>query len=168
MSNKKVKLKSIDNKIYEVPIDILRKVKLISGLVEQASDEGKIILLREVEGNQLEQILKYLKHYKNFEPKKIPKPFPERTDEKFLKGILNDEWTFNFIQSLSLDEAISIVNGAHYLRIKGLLRILAAKLSYEMCNCNVEEAREKFGIECDMTEEEIERIDRIYTAKNLK
>ena len=168
MSNKKVKLKSIDNKIYEVPIDILRKVKLISGLVEQASDEGKIILLREVEGNQLEQILKYLKHYKNFEPKKIPKPFPERTDEKFLKGILNDEWTFNFIQSLSLDEAISIVNGAHYLRIKGLLRILAAKLSYEMCNCNVEEAREKFGIECDMTEEEIERIDRIYTEKNLK
>ena len=168
MSYKKVKLKSIDNKIYEVPIDILRKAKLISGLVEQASDEGKIILLREVEGKHLEQILKYLKHYKNFEPKKIPKPFPERTDEKFLRGILNDEWTFNYIQSLSLDEAISIVNGADYLRIKGLLRILAAKLSYEMSNCDVEEAREKFGIECDMTEEEVERIDRIYAAKGLK
>ena len=161
MSNRKVKLKTSDKKIYEVPIDILRKAKLISGLVEQASDEGKIILLREVEAKHLEQIIQYLKHYKNFEPKKIPKPFPERTDESFFRGILNDEWTFNFIQGLSIDEAVSIVNGAHYLRIKGLLRILAAKFSYEMCNCDVEEAREKFGIKCDMTEEEVARIDRI-------
>ena len=161
MSYRKVKLKTSDKKIYEVPIDILRKAKLISGLVEQASDESKIILLREVEGKHLEQILQYLKHYKNFEPKKIPKPFPERTDESFFRGILNDEWTFNYLQGFSIEEAVSIVNGAHYLRIKGLLRILAAKFAYETCNCDVEEAREKFGIECDMTEEEVARIDRI-------
>ena len=161
MYNRKVKLKTSDKKIYEVPIDILRKAKLISGLVEQASDESKIILLREVEGKHLEQILQYLKHYKNFEPKKIPKPFPERTDESFFRGILNDEWTFNYLQGFSIEEAVPIVNGAHYLRIKGLLRILAAKFAYETCNCDVEEAREKFGIECDMTEEEVARIDRI-------
>ena len=161
MSYRKVKIKNSDKKIYEVPIDILRKAKLISGLVEQASDESKIILLREVEGKHLEQILQYLKHYKNFEPKKIPKPFPERTDESFFRGILNDEWTFNYLQGFSIEEAVSIVNGAHYLRIKGLLRILAAKFAYETCNCDVEEAREKFGIECDMTEEEVARIDRI-------
>ena len=168
MSLKKVKLKSIDNKIFEVPIDILRKVKLISGIVEQARDEGKIILLREIEGKQLEQVIQYVKHYKNFEPKKIPKPFPERTDEKFLRGILNDDWTFNFLQGLTLEEAVSLVNGAHYLRIKGLLNILAAKLSYEMCNCEIEEARAKFGIECDMTEEEIEAFDKYYEHKLLK
>ena len=161
MSCRKVKIKTSDKKIYEVPIDILRKAKLISGLVEQASDESKIILLREVEGKHLEQILQYLKHYKNFEPKKIPKPFPERTDESFFRGILNDEWTFNYLQGFSIEEAVPIVNGAHYLRIKGLLRILAAKFAYETCNCDVEEAREKFGIECDMTEEEVARIDRI-------
>ena len=161
MSYRKVKIKTSDKKIYEVPIDILRKAKLISGLVEQASDENKIILLREVEGKHLEQILQYLKHYKNFEPKKIPKPFPERTDESFFRGILNDEWTFNYLQGFSIEEAVPIVNGAHYLRIKGLLRILAAKFAYETCNCDVEEAREKFGIECDMTEEEVARIDRI-------
>ncbi len=162
MSYRKVKIKTSDKKIYEVPIDILRKAKLISGLVEQASDESKIILLREVEGKHLEQILQYLKHYKNFEPKKIPKPFPERTDESFFRGILNDEWTFNYLQGFSIEEAVSIVNGAHYLRIKGLLRILAAKSAYETCNCDVEEAREKFGIECDMTEEEVARIDIIF------
>ena len=38
--------------------------------------------------------------------------------------------------------------------------IIAAKLAHEKCNCTVEEARQKFGIECDMTEEEIAEIDK--------
>ena len=36
-----------------------------------------------------------------------------------------------------------------------------------MCNCEVEDAREKFGIECDMTEEEVKRIDRICAQTPL-
>ena len=129
-------------------------------MIDQASDENKIILLWEVKGKYLEQILNYLKHYKNFEPKKKPRPFPERTDENFLRGVLNDEWTFIFLQKFSLEESISIVNAAHYLQIKGLLRIFAAKLAHEMCNCDVEEQRRKFGIECDFTEEELAEYDK--------
>ena len=145
----KVKLKSIDNKIFEVPIGLLKKVKLISGIIEQASDEKKIILLREVESKDLKSVLEYLNHYKNFEPKKIPKPFPEKTDDAFLRKILNDDWTFNFLKQFSLDEIISIVNCANYLKIDGLIRILTAKLAHEMCNCDVEEARRKFALDCD-------------------
>ena len=145
----KVKLKSIDNKIFEVPIDILKKVNFISGIVEQASEEKKIILLREVESKDFEKILDYLNHYKNFEPKKIPKPFPERTDDTFLRKILNDDWTFNFLKQFTLDETISIVNCANYLEIEGLTNILSAKLAHEMCNCDIEEARRKFEIEPD-------------------
>ena len=37
---------------------------------------------------------------------------------------------------------------------------MAARLAHEMCNCEDEEARRKFGIECDMTEEEIAEIDK--------
>ena len=33
-------------------------------------------------------------------------------------------------------------------------------MAHEMCNCEIEEARQKFGIECDMTEEEIAEIDQ--------
>ena len=150
----KVKLKSIDNKIFEVPIGLLKKVKLISGIVEQASDEKKIILLREVESKDLKSVLEYLNHYKNFEPKKIPKPFPEKTDDSFLRKILNDDWTFNFLKQFSLDETISIVNCANYLEIDGLIRILTAKLAHEMCNCDVEEARRKFALNCDNNTDE--------------
>ena len=94
------------------------------------------------------------------EPKEIPKPFPERTDDEFLKGILNDQWTFDFVQGISLEDHINLVNAANYLQIDGLINIIAAKLAHEMCNCEVEEARKKFGIECDMTEEEIAEIDK--------
>ena len=56
----------------------------------------------------MERIIEYLKHYKDIEPKEIPKPFPERTGDAFLRSILNDDWTFDYIQSMTLDEAINL------------------------------------------------------------
>ena len=160
MESKIVKLKSKDNQIYEVSIDLLEKAKLISGIVEDASDEDDTIFLREIDEINLIRIIDYLVHYQKEEPKEIPKPFPERTDDAFLRSILNDDWTFDFLQNMTLEEAINLVNAADYLQIDGLINILAAKLAHEMCNCEVEEARRKFGIECDMTEEEIAEYDK--------
>ena len=160
MESKIVKLKSKDNQIYEVSIDLLEKAKLISGIVEDASDEDDTIFLREIDEINLIRIIDYLVHYQKEEPKEIPKPFPERTDDAFLRSILNDDWTFDFLQNMTLDEGINLINAANYLEINGLINILAAKLAHEMCNCEVEEARKKFGIEGDMTEEEIAEYDK--------
>ena len=160
MESRIVKLKSKDNQIYEVSIDLLEKAKLISGIVEDASDEDDTIFLREIDEINLIRIIDYLVHYQKEEPKEIPKPYPERTDDAFLRSILNDDWTFDYIQNMTLEEAIDLVNAANYLEIGGLISILAAKLAHEMCNCEVEEARRKFGIECDMTEEEIAEYDK--------
>ena len=160
MESKIVKLKSKDNQIYEVSIDLLEKAKLISGIVEDASDEDDTIFLREIDEINLIRIIDYLVHYQKEEPKEIPKPYPERTDDAFLRSILNDDWTFDFLQNMTLDEGINLINAANYLEINGLINILAAKLAHEMCNCEVEEARRKFGIECDMTEEEIAEYDK--------
>ena len=160
MESKIVKLKSKDNQIYEVSIDLLEKAKLISGIVEDASDDDDTIFLREIDEINLIRIIDYLVHYQKEEPKEIPKPFPDRTDDAFLRSILNDDWTFDFLQNMTLDEGINLINAANYLEINGLINILAAKLAHEMCNCEVEEARRKFGIECDMTEEEIAEYDK--------
>ena len=160
MESGEVKLKSSDGKIFEVPIDILQKSKLFADINQSDEDEENEIELKEVDGKNLERIIEYLKHYKDIEPKEIPKPFPDRTDDAFLRSILNDDWTFDYIQSMTLDEAINLVNAANYLQIDGLINILTAKLSHEMCNCDVEEQRRKFGIECDMTEEEIAENDK--------
>ena len=160
MESGEVKLKSSDGKIFEVPIDILQKSKLFTDINQNDEDEENEIELKEVDGKNLERIIEYLKHYKDIEPKEIPKPFPERTDDAFLRSILNDDWTFDYIQSMTLEEAINLINAANYLQIDGLQNILAAKIAHEICNCEVEEARRKFGIECDMTEEEIAEYDK--------
>ena len=150
-----VKLKSSDGKLYEVPYDVIKKSKLL----ENSNEDENVILLNEIDSKNFDLVLKYLNHFKDKEPKEIPKPFPERTDEEFFRSILDDDWTYNFLQ-MSIEDAISLVNAADFLQLDGLINLLAAKLAHEMCNCEVEEARRKFGIECDMTEEEIEEYDK--------
>ena len=155
MESRKVKLITSDNVTREVDVNLLKKCILLKD-----NQGGEEVILNEVDAKNLDLIIQYLEHYKDMEPKEIPKPFPERTDEEFLKGILNDEWTYNYLTNQSLEDLINLVNAANYLQIDGLINIIAAKLAHEMCNCEVEEARKKFGIECDMTDEEIAEIDK--------
>jgi hypothetical protein len=150
-----VKLISSDNVMKEVDIDILKKSKLLEDF-----GEGEVIHLKEVDNKNLELIIKYLEHYKNMEPKEIPKPFPDRTDDEFFRGILNDDWTFDFLKNISLEDTINLTNAANFMQIDGLINILAAKVAHEMCNCEIEEARNKFEIQGDLTEEELAEIDK--------
>ena len=158
MEEKNVKLMSSDGKIYEVPDTILKKSNLLKELT--TDNEGEVITLKEVNEECLKRIIEYLYHYKDFEPKEVPKPFPENCDANFLRSILNDEWTFNYLNNLSIDEAIDMINAANYLQIDGLINILATKLGYELSNCSVEEAKQKFQIPDDLTPEEIEEYDK--------
>ena len=158
MEEKNVKLMSSDGKIYEVPDTILKKSTLLKELT--TDNEGEVITLKEVNEECLKRVIEYLYHYKDFEPKEVPKPFPENCDANFLRSILNDEWTFNYLNNLSNGEAIDMINAANYLQIDGLINILATKLGYELSNCSVEEAKQKFQIEDDLTPEEIEEYDK--------
>ena len=158
MEGKNVKLMSSDGKIYEVPDTILKKSTLLKELT--TDNEGEVITLKEVNEECLKRIIEYLYHYKDFEPKEVPKPFPENCDANFLRSILNDEWTFNYLNNLSNDKAIDMINAANYLQIDGLINLLSAKLAYELSNCSEEEARQKFQIEEDLTPEEIEEFDK--------
>ena len=157
------KIKTSDFKVYEIPCDYFMKSKLLSGLIDDYDGDDDEIPLNEVDSKKFELIIDYLVHYKDKEPKEIPKPFPERTDEEFLKGILDNNdnnWTYYFISKLSIEEAFNLINCSFYLQIEGLVNLLAAKIAHEMCNCEVEEARRKFGIECDLSEEEIAEYDK--------
>ena len=155
MESNTVILISSDNITREVDPDILKKAKLF-----EDCRGGDKIPLNDIDSKNLDLIIKYLEHYKDMEPKEIPKPFPENTDDSFFRGILNDDWTFNYLNNLSVADAVNLTNAANYLMIDGLINILAAKLAYEMINCDIEEARQKFGIEADLTEEEIAEIDK--------
>ena len=158
MEGKNVKLMSSDGKIYEVPDTILKKSTLLKELT--TDNEGEVITLKEVNEECLKRVIEYLYHYKDFEPKEVPKPFPENCDANFLRSILNDEWTFNYLNNLSIAEAIDMINAANYLQIDGLTNLLSAKLAYELSNCSDEEVKQKFHIEDDLTPEEKEEFDK--------
>ena len=154
MEDKKIKLKSSDGQIFEVKEKCLlrsnyyKQIKDISNLDEE-------LPLNEIDSKNLEKIIEYLNHYENVEPKEIPKPLPGPD----LKLVL-DEWDYNYIITLSLQEMVELINAANALDVGELVTLSSARLAAEMINCEVEEARKKFGIETDMTKEEMDEYDK--------
>ena len=114
------------------------------------------ISLKEINSKTLKKIIEYLKHYSGGEkPKEIPKPLSSGDLKSFLS-----EFDFNFISSISLQDCVDLVNSADYLKIPGLCDLVCVRLASEMINCEVEEAKAKFNVECEMTPEEIEEYEK--------
>ena len=149
-----LKLKSSDEKIFEIDEICLKRSNFFMSL-KDILNLNEEIDIKNVDSKTLYKIIDYLKHYQNEEPKFIPKPLPGPD----LKPILG-EWDYNYIIPISLEESIDLVNAADYLGIRGLVNLTSARLASEMINCPIEEARAKFGIVPDMTEEEMAEYDR--------
>ena len=149
------KLKSSDGKIFEVDEKILNTSKFFKELIIDYPQPDQEITINQVDGKNIEKIIEYLKHYENEKPKEIPKPLPNND----IKSVLS-EWDYNFINPLSIADLIDLINAANFLNIDDLVALTAAKLAAEMLTGTIEEVREKFGIKCDMTEEEIAEVDK--------
>ena len=149
------KLKSSDGKVFEVNEKILNTSKFFKDLIIDYPQPDQEITINQVDGKVLEKIIEFLKHYENEKPKEIPKPLPNND----LKSILS-EWDYNYINPLSIADLIDLINAANFLNIDDLVALTAAKLAAEMLTGTIEEVREKFGIKCDMTEEEIAEVDK--------
>ena len=149
------KLKSKDGQIFEVDEKCFAKSSVLKGLVNDFPDAESELPTNEVDGKTLSIVIEYLKHYEKEEPKDIPKPLPSAD----LKPILS-KWDYDYISPLSLETCIDLVNAANYLGINELVNLTSARLASEMINCSIEEARAKFGIFPDMTEEEMAEYDK--------
>ena len=149
------KLKSKDGKLFEVEEKILKGSEFLAKLINDFPNDNEELNIAEVDSKILSKIIDYLKHYETEKPKEIPKPLPSPD----LKPLLS-EWDYNFITPIPLDQTIDLINAANYLNIGDLVNLCSGRLAYEMINCTVEEARKKFGIDSDMTEEEMREIDK--------
>ena len=149
------KFKSSAGKTFEVNEKILSTSKFFKDLINDYPQPDQEITINQVDGKNIEKIIEYLKHYETEKPKEIPKPLPNND----LKSILS-EWDYNFINPLSIADLIDLINAANFLDIGDLVALTAAKLAAEMLTGTIEEVREKFGIKCDMTEEEIAEVDK--------
>ena len=149
------KIKSKDGQIFEVEEKCLEMSKVLKGLADDFQNVEDELPTNEVDGKNLAKIIDYLKQHKDEPPKEIPKPLPSAD----LKPLLS-KWDYDFIMPLSLEECVDLVNAANFLDINELVNLASARLAYEMINCPIEEAREKFGIKPDMTEEEMKEMDK--------
>ena len=151
---KMVKLKSKDGEKFEVGENCLDRSKLFIEFKDIWNLEQEI-MIKGVDGKTLSKVIEYLKYHVNEEPKEIPKPLPGPD----LKPILS-EWDYNYISPPPLEDVVNLVNAANYLDISDLINLASARLASEMINCPAEEARKKFGIKTDMTEEEKAEYDK--------
>ena len=157
----KVKLISAEKDERIIDINLLKQSKVLETIYESYSTEGiPEVPLNEISTKNLDLIIKYLEHYKDKEIKSVKKPFPDKVDEAMFKTLLNDdEFIFEYLKKLEIPEIISLIKAANTIQVITLVNFLQAKLGYEMCNCDIEKAREKMGIVCDMNEEEKAAMD---------
>ena len=152
-------IKTSDNFTIKVETKYFAKSKFLQGLIDDYGDNDEEIPLMEINKKNLDYVMNYLKTFEKEDPKDIPKPFPEKVDEEFFKEAVGEK-VYNFLKEIKDGDFIDLLNTANYLSIDGLVQIISAKLAFEMCNCDIEEARKKFGINCDMNENEIKEIEK--------
>jgi S-phase kinase-associated protein 1 len=118
----------------------------------QDSDFSSEIPIYEVRGEILKKVVEYLTHYSNSEPREIPKPIPTDLREA------TDEWDVKFIDTNN-DTLFDLINAGNFMKIKPLLDLSCAKIAVSMRNKSAQEIRNMFGIENELTEEELREYE---------
>ena len=136
-----LKLKSDDNQIFEIETESLKLSAFLSNLILDFPDEEDEIPINGVNGKYLKLIVDFLNHYKTEEIKEIPKPLPTGDLSLYIP-----QWDYNYINNLSLEETIELLNAAQILDINDLINLASAKIGSEMLNGTVEEVLDKFTI----------------------
>ncbi len=144
LSSEQVKI-NIDSKSAE-------RSSLLKGLIQDYTEDTDIPM-PEIKTDILKKCVDYLTHYKDSEPREIPKPLPSAN----LLDV-TDEWDVNFI-GIDLDSVFDLINAANYLDIKQLLDLSCAKIASTMKGKSAEEIRTIFNLENDLTEDEIKEFE---------
>ena len=70
-----------------------------------------------------------------------------------------DEWSKNFFSKIKLEDIIPLINASNDMGIQCLLTICSAIIASKMMDGPIEEVQKKFGIEYDLTEEEMKEYE---------
>ena len=131
--------------------------ELLTGTINDYPDDP-FVQLTDVEEKTIERVIDYLRHFKGVPPPEIPKPIPQgdKDDEAFKKCM--DEWSFNFIDKIGLDDLVNVTVTANFMGIQSLLDLCCAKFA-NLCKDKTEEDIFKvFNITETFTEEEKEKL----------
>merc|ERR1712141_779823 len=118
--------------------------KLVANILEGDSDATEI-QVKQVDGDTLELIVKYLQHHEGKEPAEIAKPIRSFKMEK----IVEDTWDADFINGLAKRALFQLILGANYMDCKSLLHLGCAKVATMIKGKSPEEIKQILGEEED-------------------
>lgn len=136
--SKTITLVSSDGEKIQVSAKAAQRSVLIKGIIEDYPDDAEVPL-NNVKKEILKKVVEYLEHYKDEEPKEIPKNLTNVYKENV------SEFDFNFI-NVDLDMNFEILSAAFYLDIKSLIDLAASKIGSIIKGKAPETIRQTFQI----------------------
>ena len=110
--------------------------------------------LPNVKSRELAKIVEFCEHHVDHEVKEIPKPLPDGNFDQYVT-----EWDAAFVARIPQhEELFELIEAAHYMDLKTLMELGAAKVASMIRGKTPEEIRELFNIENDFTPEEEAQI----------
>jgi S-phase kinase-associated protein 1 len=130
----------------------------LKGLLEEYKDE-KEIQIPEIKGEFLKHIGTFLNHYKEEEPKDVPKPLP-----KYDIAETYGKWDDEYIKQFESDkyQLWELMEAANYLDCKPLLELCASKVAVTIKDYSGKEILDYFGLEEDMTDEDVKKMEEEF------
>lgn len=160
-----------DGKKVGVPLNAIGLSKLLTDLRENYADtlEWPLSEYEHATEENLKKVVEYLIHYSDPNNKIVEytKPLP---DSNFLR-IASPEYDqatnpvksfdYEFASSLTRDQAINVLLLADYMGMPGLENLLEAYIASTLYDLPPEEIRKILDINCDMTEEEKAKYEKL-------
>jgi S-phase kinase-associated protein 1 len=159
---KTLTLISSDNKKVQIDSKSAERSVLLRGLIQDYSEDSDIPMT-DINGEILSKIVEWLIHWRDDEPKTIPKPLPSADFKD-----ATEEWNVEWITKFSLEDNYELIVAANYMDIKSLLDLACARIAIEFKGKTIEEIREVFNIPVDMTDEEQQQIEEEYRQEKQK
>ena len=137
-------------------LEISKKAAELSELLKQTindfPNEDKFPL-NEIDEKNARKVKEYLNHFNGKAPPEIGKPLKSN----IMKNV-TDEWSANFVDTMSFDDIINLDVAANYMGINCLLDLCSAKISTFFKDKTEEEILKEFDISEPLTEEEKNKI----------
>ena len=145
-------LETNDGNTYTIKREYAMHSNLIKSYIEDNDDENIKFYLKNVNTENLEHIIEFIKYFSVEPMTDIPKPLISTNMSEYVQ-----EWYSNFVDK-EQDKLMELILAANYMDIKPLLNLCCAKVATMIKDLTPKEIREKFNIENDFTSKKEEQL----------
>ncbi|XP_057828727.1 SKP1-like protein 1A [Cryptomeria japonica] len=140
----KVKLKSKDDKIFEVEYAVAMQSQTLKNALAQTGCTDTTLPLHDISSQILAKVIEYCEYHVNA---------ANTTSEKDVKM-----WDEELVKHMDQDTLFRLIVAAKYLEIHNLVDLMCKTIADRIKDKSVEELREIFHVQNDFTPEEEEQV----------